>query len=134
MGFRLKITSPYGKFYDNEVLTINVKTIDGYIGILENHIPLVAPLEISLMMIRSVEGERKVTISGGMLYVKKKETLIVTPSVEYVEDIDINRAHEAYNRAKQRLDNKNSALNIRRAELALSRSLNRINAYESLKK
>ena len=134
MGFHLKITSPYGTFYDREVLTINVKTVDGYIGVLENHIPLVAPLEISSMMIRTVEGERQVTIAGGMIYVKKKETLIVTPAVEYVEDIDINRAHDAYNRAKQRLDNKNSALNIKRAELALSRSLNRIHAYESLKK
>lgn len=134
MSFRLKITSPYGTFYDKDVQTVNVKTIDGYIGILENHIPLVAPLEISTMMIRSVEGERELTIAGGMLYVKKKETLIVTSAVEYIEDIDINRAHDAYNRAKQRLENKNAEINIKRAQLALNRSLNRINAYDSLKK
>lgn len=130
MTFRLKITSPYGIFYDQDVQTINVKTVDGYIGVLENHIPLVSPLEISVMMIRTSEGERRVTIAGGMIYVKKKETLIVTPSAEYVEDIDINRAHDAYNRAKQRLENKEAYLNVRRAELALSRSLNRIHAYD----
>lgn len=134
MSFRLKITSPYGTFYDRDVQTINVKTVDGYIGVLENHIPLVSPLEISEMMIRTVEGERHVTIAGGMIHVKKKETLIVTPAVEYIEDIDINRAHDAYNRAKQRLENKSAEINIRRAELALSRSLNRIHAYESIKK
>ena len=78
MTFRLKITSPYGVFYDADVKTINVKTVDGYIGVLKNHIPLVAPLEISTMMIRTSEGERYVTLAGGMIYVKKKETLIVT--------------------------------------------------------
>lgn len=130
MTFRLKITSPYGTFYDKDVQTINVKTVDGYIGVLENHIPLVSPLEISTMMIRTSEGERYVTLAGGMIYVKKKETLIVTPAVEFIEDIDINRAHDAYNRAKQRLDNKEAFINIKRAELALSRSLNRIHAYD----
>ena len=134
MTFRLKITSPYGVFYDADVKTINVKTVDGYIGVLKNHIPLVAPLEISTMMIRTSEGERYVTLAGGMIYVKKKETLIVTPSIEYVEDIDINRAHDAYNRAKQRLENKEAYLNVKRAELALSRSLNRINAYDLYRK
>ena len=134
MTFRLKITSPYGIFYDGDVKTINVKTVDGYIGVLKNHIPLVSPLEISVMMIRTNEGERYVTLAGGMIYVKKKETLIVTPAVEYVEDIDVNRAHEAYNRAKQRLNNKEAYLNVKRAELSLSRSLNRINAYDLYKK
>lgn len=130
MAFRLKITSPYGTFYDQDVQTINVKTVDGYIGVLENHIPLVSPLEISIMMIRTSEGERHVTLAGGIIYVKKKETVIVTPSVEFVEDIDITRANEAYQRAKQRLDNKEAYVNVKRAELALSRSLNRIHAYD----
>lgn len=134
MAFRLKITSPYGTFYDQDVQTINVKTVDGYIGVLENHIPLVSPLEISIMMIRTSEGERHVTLAGGIIYVKKKETVIVTPSVEFVEDIDITRANEAYQRAKQRLDNKEAYVNVKRAELALSRSLNRIHAYDLLKK
>lgn len=130
MAFRLKITSPYGTFYDQDVQTINVKTVDGYIGVLENHIPLVSPLEISIMMIRTSEGERHVTLAGGIIYVKKKETVIVTPSVEFVEDIDVTRANEAYQRAKQRLDNKDAYVNVKRAELALSRSLNRIHAYD----
>lgn len=134
MAFRLKITSPYGTFYDQDVQTINVKTVDGYIGVLENHIPLVSPLEISIMMIRTSEGERHVTLAGGIIYVKKKETVIVTPSVEFVEDIDITRANEAYQRAKQRLDNKEAYVNVKRAELALSRSLNRIHAYDLFKK
>ena len=130
MAFRLKITSPYGTFYDQDVQTINVKTVDGYIGVLENHIPLVSPLEISIMMIRTSEGERHVTLAGGIIYVKKKETVIVTPSVEFVEDIDVTRANEAYLRAKQRLENKEAYVNVKRAELALSRSLNRIHAYD----
>ena len=134
MAFRLKITSPYGTFYDQDVQTINVKTVDGYIGVLENHIPLVSPLEISIMMIRTSEGERHVTLAGGIIYVKKKETVIVTPSVEFVEDIDVTRANEAYLRAKQRLDNKEAYVNVKRAELALSRSLNRIHAYDLFKK
>lgn len=134
MAFRLKITSPYGTFYDQDVQTINVKTVDGYIGVLENHIPLVSPLEISIMMIRTSEGERHVTLAGGIIYVKKKETVIVTPSVEFVEDIDVTRANEAYQRAKQRLDNKEAYVNVKRAELALSRSLNRIHAYDLFRK
>ena len=89
-----------------------------------------SPLEISIMMIRTSEGERHVTLAGGIIYVKKKETVIVTPSVEFVEDIDVTRANEAYLRAKQRLDNKEAYVNVKRAELALSRSQNRTHAYD----
>ncbi len=56
--------------------------------------------------------------------------MILTDAIEGKDDIDIERARQAYRRARERLDKKDVNTNMKRASLALARAINRISVYE----
>lgn len=131
MAFKFRIITPYGEFFNGEVDIVNVKTKDGVVGILKNHIPLVSPVEISCLTFRVNGEERKCVVSDGILYVEENQTRIIVNSCEYIEDIDLERALESKKRAEERLASKNENIDIKRAELSLRRAINRINASKN---
>lgn len=129
MSFKLKVITPYGVFFEGDIDSLNVCTKQGYLTILPNHIPLVAPLGVDSMTYRISKENRVCALAGGIMYVGSEETKIIANACEYKEDIDINRALEAKKRAEQRLEHKSENINVARAEAALKRALNRINTY-----
>lgn len=131
MAFKFRIITPYGEFFNGEVDIVNVKTKDGVVGILKNHIPLVSPVEISCLTFKVNGEERKCAISDGILYVEENQTRIIANACEYPENIDIERALESKKRAEERLANKNETLDVKRAELSLRRAINRINIAQN---
>lgn len=126
MSFKLRVITPYGEFFNGEVDIVNVKTKAGYVGILKNHIPLVAPVEISKLTYKINGVEEKCAIAEGILYVDSNETRIIADACEYPEDIDLQRALDAKNRAEKRLANHDDNIDIIRAECSLKRAMNRI--------
>lgn len=85
MALKLKIITPKGIFFDDFINIVTVKTSEGYIGILENHIPLVANLEIAKIYIKKDKKTYQLLLSAGILYSNKKEVKILTDYVEYSE-------------------------------------------------
>ena len=132
MAFKLKVITPYGVFFEGEIDSLNVCTTQGYLTILPNHIPLVSPLQIASMSFKTNKTTCVCAVSGGIMHVSLKETKIIANACEYQEDIDINRAIKAKERAEKRLANKKENINVARAEAALKRALNRINIYNNL--
>lgn len=130
MGFHLKVITPNGEFFNGEVEKLMVKTTSGYIGILKRHIPLVAPIEISIIYIHTTEGVQECAIAGGILYVEQEQTRIMANACECKGDIDVERAKQAAERARHRLETKNENIDIARAEAALKRAINRISAAQ----
>lgn len=131
MGFKLKVITPNGEFYNGEVKQITITTAMGVIGVLPRHIPLVAPVEISKLHIH-VEGEvRECAIAGGVLYVEEDQTRILTNACEGKHEIDITRAEAAAERARTRLASQKENIDILRAEAALKRALNRISVAQN---
>lgn len=131
MSLKLKIITPKKTFFEGDVDMLNIDTISGWLGILPNHIPLVSAIRISqLNFLKS--GERVCcTVAGGIVYVQKHEIKIITNSIERVDEIDLNRAIEARDRAENLLKNRQENIDVERAELALRRALNRIHATEN---
>ena len=123
---KFKIVTPNGLFYSGEADIINLPLTKGMTGILPNHFPLVSTIEIGEMVYRFKGETRTLAISGGVLHVSKDETLILANSIEYKEDIDIDRARESEKRARERLVKKESHIDVIRVELALKKALNRI--------
>lgn len=119
----VKIITPKGIYKETKASIINVVSEDGQRGILKNHMPIVVSLVISKM---TMEEEKRETyaIAGGSLYFKDNECTILTPAIEHEEEIDLNRALAAKGRAEKNLQDPNK--DIKRAELALKRALNRI--------
>lgn len=124
--FKLKIVTPKGVYQETEVEILNLRTTAGQIGILANHIPLASAIEISEMNYLQ-DGERKFfAIAGGFVYVNDQETTIIANAIESPEEIDINRALAAKQRAEERLTEQHGDMDILRAETALKKSLIRI--------
>ena len=125
---KLNIVTPSRNFYDGEASMVIVKTVDGEIGIMPDHIPLVSILDVGMVDIKDGQTEKSATVNMGFIQVVNNEVSIFTDSAEWPEEIDLSRAQSAKERAEQRLKEKAADLDQRRAELALKRALNRINA------
>ena len=129
----VQVITPDGIKYDHHAQFISVHTTDGEIGILPNHINLIAPLAVHEMKIRRIDDENHVdwvAVNGGVIEVKENLITIVADSAERERDIDVSRAERAKLRAERDLkeaEAKHQIDQVRRAKVALQRALNRIN-------
>lgn len=123
-SFRLKIVTPDGLQYDGEAEEVVVRTTTGDIGILAGHINCVAPLGMGQAMIL-VQGQRKYAACiGGMISVVDDLVTLVPTTFEWAEEIDVDRAERAAQRANAVLADKNAAdTDLRVAEAKLKRAL-----------
>ncbi|MBC3804463.1 ATP synthase F1 subunit epsilon [Acetobacterium fimetarium] len=127
--FKLKIISPTGVFYEGETERIVVRGTEGEFAVLPNHIPFTTTLALGTFNIIMGDGTKKYgTLLGGIATINSDETIILTDAAEWPEDIDIERAREARERALQRL--KDSKYDADRAEVALQRAIIRISTKE----
>ena len=129
--FRLKIISPDRIFYDADVEMVELRTTEGEMGVLKDHIPLTAILVPGVLNIKgSADGDKEAAMHSGFVEIMQDHVTILAESCEWPEEIDLNRAKEAQIRAERRLKSGDSDVNMARAELALRRSLVRIGLAE----
>lgn len=124
--FNFKIYTSDGKTLQDEVDILNVVTTTGAMGILANHLPLIGIIDISQFNYKKDNETFYFAISGGVLNIKKDGVTILAESFEQDTEIDFARAEEAKNRAEDRLKNHQLDIDIKRAEIALKKSLNRL--------
>ncbi|HTG68323.1 MAG TPA: F0F1 ATP synthase subunit epsilon [Candidatus Udaeobacter sp.] len=129
-SFLVEIVTPERKVYTETANMVSVKGIDGELGILPNHIPLVTPLRIAPVVIKRDNKADVVAVNGGFIEVRKDKIVILAESAELATDINIERAEAAKQRAEQRLAAKQDQIDFRRAELALQRAMNRLNVKQ----
>ena len=124
----LKIITHEKVVFDEDVNEIYTKTTDGEIGILKDHIPVMAALDIGVTKAVK-EGETMFfTTMGGVLQFKDNEALILTTTAESGDEIDVTRAQEALKRAQARLLDSNAEFDAKRAEAAIARAMARLKA------
>ena len=126
MSFPFKIITPKGIYLEAEADILNLPLTKGLTGILPHHFPLVSMIETGLLTYRYNGNSYEYAISGGIVHVGEKETIVLADAIESKEEIDIERAKQAEQRAKERLSNRSPDIDIERAELALKRAINRL--------
>lgn len=131
--FRLKIVSPDRIFYDGPAEMLEIRTSEGEIGILKDHIPLTTMLVPGIANIKNGNETRHAAIHDGFMEILQDRVLVLSESCEWPEEIDQNRAEEARIRAERRLKKGDANLNVARAELALKKSLIRLQLAEERK-
>ena len=91
MGIKLKIVTPNGIFIDDkDVDIINVKTIDGDMGILKNMAPFVTALKISNLNFKEKGQITYVHVYRGLMVVTHEQCKIITERL-YLVDAQGNR-------------------------------------------
>ncbi|CRK82643.1 F0F1 ATP synthase subunit epsilon [Neobacillus massiliamazoniensis] len=124
---KVSVVTPDGPVYDADVEMVSTKAQSGELGILPGHIPLVAPLAIGSVRLKKDGKTELIAVSGGFLEVRPEKVTILAQTAEKAEDIDVERAIRAKERAEQRLHEQHQEhIDFRRAELALQRAVNRL--------
>jgi F-type H+-transporting ATPase subunit epsilon len=123
----LKIVTPERTVVEDEVDAFYGNTVDGSIGILPKHVPMVAPLKIGIMHYVKAGRKEPLAIMGGMLYTDGQSVTVLSDAAELTQEIDTVRAQHAKDRAEALLhkheDNHDHAL----AQQALARAMIRLN-------
>ncbi len=129
--FLLSIVTPEKTLYEEEVSSVIAPGIEGYLGILTDHAPLITALVPGKITVKnSSHVEIVMAVSGGFLEVLKNKVVILADAVEFAKDVDLERAKKALDRAKQRIKSKEKDIDIPRALAAFKRAQNRIAVCE----
>ena len=124
--FQLQIISPNRIFYNGQVTMVEMNTGEGEIGVYARHLPVTTTLEPGIVKIHEEGVTREAAVHAGFAVILQDKVTLMAEVAEWPEEIDINRAEEAKIRAERRLASHEANLDIARAELALQRSLTRI--------
>lgn len=123
----VEIITPSKTAYKGEVKSITLPGTLGNFQVLFNHAPLLSSLEIGRIKIVEANGNiLEFVTSGGTVEVLKNKVLVLADSVEFANEIDVERARQSYSRAKERLSSRKVDIDVLRAEASLQRALNRI--------
>ncbi len=126
MMIHCRIVTPHGVYKETDASIINIETTDGQRGILPNHMPLVTMLKIGKMTLEEPSGREEYAVAGGLFYFRDNLAEILTDAVESKDDIDVERALSAKQRAERRLASNNPNYDLQRAQIALEKALNRL--------
>ena len=124
--FMLRIITPERVFFENQVEMVEFNTTEGEIGVLKGHIPLTVVVAPGIINITEENGTRKAALHSGFAEILQDSVVIMAEIIEWPEEIDLERAEGARERAEERLRTKTPETDILRAETALQRALARI--------
>lgn len=128
--FHLKISTPDGMLFDGEVERLRARMIDGDVCLLAHHADYVSAVGAGEAAITLPDGQRRTAACiGGMLTMLKNEAHLIATTFEWSDQIDLERAKRAKERAEERIKAaKNDRRELMLAEAKLQRALVRIGA------
>lgn len=134
-SLKLDIVTAERIVYSEEVDAVIAPGVEGQLGILPHHAPLMTILQAGELVVRRGNKEDSLAISGGFLEVRPDRVIVLADSAERAEEIDEARAEAAKKRAEERLhDRKVAGLDETRAEAALRRAIARLSVAEKIKR
>ncbi len=126
-SIRLDIVTAERAVYSEDVEMVIAPGIQGQLGILPHHTPLMTTLQAGELRIKKDGQEVSLAISGGFMEVRPDKVVVLAGSAERADEIDVARAEEAKRRARERLSEKGQTdEDEARAEASLGRSMVRL--------
>lgn len=127
--FQIHILCADRDFYQGPCESLTLPTLDGILGILAHHTPLVAAVVPGEMRYRLPDGtEQTAAVSHGMVRVEDNDVLVLVDSAERPEEIDAHRAKLAEEAAREELLKKQSWQEYLQTQASLARAMNRLKA------
>ena len=126
MGLTLEIVTAERVVYSEEVDVLVAPGIEGELGVLPNHSPLLTIMQPGEIRVDK-EGERThIAVSGGFLEVIGNKATILADTAERSEEIDEARAELAMKRARERIASAEPQIDLQRALMSIRRSRSRL--------
>jgi F-type H+-transporting ATPase subunit epsilon len=128
--FKLEIVTAERMVFSDDVTALIAWGVEGQLGILPHHAPLMTMLQPGDLVIKKEKEEEVLAISGGFLEVRPDKVIVLADACERVDEIDIARAEEAKRRAQETMKAGPLTAEAAVAEAALRRSLARLKVAE----
>jgi F-type H+-transporting ATPase subunit epsilon len=128
--FKLEIVTAERMVYSDQVTALIAWGVQGQLGILPHHAPLMTMLQPGDLLIRKDKEEEILAVSGGFIEVRPDKVIVLADACERADEIDITRAEEAKKRAQETMKAGPLTADAATAEAALRRSLARLKAAE----
>ena len=126
MPMELQIITAEREVFSGDVDTLVAPGVEGQLGILPNHAPLITVLQPGELMVRADGEQSYLALSGGYMEVLGNRVIILADAAEDVDEIDEARAQEAMERAQQRVANRESEAELQQALASLRRAQVRV--------
>jgi F-type H+-transporting ATPase subunit epsilon len=104
MPLLLEIVTPERLAYSDEVDSVQLPGIEGELGVLPHHAPLVSTLGIGELRIRKGGTEESFAIVGGFLQVLPTKVVVLAETADMASEIDLEKAQEARREAEKALE------------------------------
>ncbi len=125
---KLEVITPERVFYEDEADFVELRTSEGEIGVYKDHIPLTTILVPGILKIHNGQEVKKAALHDGFCEIFPDRIIVMAESAEWPDEIDVERAEKAKQRAEDRLRSGDKDVDVARAELALRRAIIRIEA------
>ena len=124
--YRLRIVTPERVFYEGPVEMVEFNTTEWQIGVLPGHIPMTVIVSPGILTITEAEGTKEAALHAGFAEILPDQITILAEIIEWPDEIDKDRAEYALQKARERLENRDSQTDLAMAETALQRAIARI--------
>jgi len=135
MSLNIKITTPEGVIFEDNVSSATIPTQMGEITILKNHIPLVSALSPGEIVLKKDNKEEYLSVSTGFVEVNNNKITILADTAEMVASLIEEEILKAKERAQKLLEEKRheSEIGFAEAAAALEREMSRLKVYHRRK-
>ena len=131
MPLLLEIVTPERLAYSDTVDSVVCPGIEGELGILPHHAPLLSTLGFGELRIRKGGQEEYFAIAGGFLQVRPDKVVVMAETADLASEIDLEAAQKARRDAERALaEGFHEPADLARARAAMERALLHIRVAE----
>ena len=123
---RLEIVTPDRNLLSEDVEYVGAPGVSGEFGVLHSHTPFLTALSIGSLFYKKEGRKYFVFVSGGFTEVTPTKVSILAEVAEKADEISIERARKAKERAEQRLQQEKEQIDYARAKAAMARAMHRL--------
>ena len=123
---KLEIVTPDRNLLSEDVEYVGAPGVSGEFGVLHNHTPFLTALSIGSLFYKKEGRKYFVFVSGGFTEVTPTKVSILAEVAEKADEISIERARKAKERAEQRLQQEKEQIDYARAKAAMARAMHRL--------
>lgn len=130
--FMLEVVTPEQILFKDEVQFMVAPGVEGELGVMRNHAPIVAELKIGVLRYKDLTGnEKRMALSGGFIEIVDNNARILAETAEDGDEIDVLRAKASKERAERRINERDDNINYIRAQMSLRRAISRLSAADA---
>jgi F-type H+-transporting ATPase subunit epsilon len=130
LPMKIDIVSAERLVSSDEVDVVVAPGVEGQLGVLPHHAPLMTMLQPGELLLRKGKEEVSLCITGGFLEVRPDRVVVLAEAAEKCEEIDMARAEAAKKRAEERLRGRAPEADLAQAQAALARAAARLKVAE----